>query len=220
MLFLPFVHRHNILYDRPHDLTSRWSGAAVASIAPNSASSTASGSVGSNPPSSSVQRSSSPLAASRDGGSGVAASKSSSIKSSSGPSSGDKQFIILHLDKLSILRKIYFGKYHKAHPCNLKDFKVYGSQSTKDPNSNAWVRILRGGLRNDSQSEFFETRWTTSEGVPFPVRFVKLVPLATHQPNYNFSVWHVALEGISDSYAVDRVFREYQEVRTYFSIKA
>lgn len=131
---------------------------------------------------------------------------------------GDKQFIILKLDKPSILRKMHFGKYHKAHPCNLKDFKVYGSQSCKESRSSTWVRILRGGLRNDAQPEVFDTRWTNNEGVPFPVRYVKLVPLATHSPNFNFSVWHVALEGISDRYTVERVTNEHQEVGTGWSV--
>lgn len=215
------------MYDRPHDLTSRWSGAAVASIAPNSSSSNVSNSGGSNPPSSSIQRSSSPVGGTRDGGiatattstvGGAVIGRSINGKASGGAGqfSGDKQFIILKLDKPSILRKIYFGKYHKPHPCNLKDFKVYGSQSTKDPRSNSWVRILRGGLRNDSQSEGFDVRWTNSEGVPFPIRYIKLIPLATHQPNFNFSVWHISLEGITDRYVVDRITNEYQDVRSSF----
>lgn len=220
---------HNILYDRPQDLTSRWSGAAVASIAPNSSSSNASGSGGSAGPSSSAQRSSSPLSGSRDGnttsigGTATATMSNDAISTSrkingKAPQSngqqhaGDKQYIILKLDKLSILRKIYFGKYHKPHPCNLKDFKVYASQSMKDARSHGWVRILRGGLRNDSQTEGFDVVWTNTEGVPFPVRYVKLVPLATHSPNYNFSVWHISLEGIPDRYTVERVMTDYQEV--------
>lgn len=161
----------------------------------------------------------------RDGGVGVASGSNAAgvaigrsvaggTSNASGQFSGEKQFIVLKLDKLSILRKIHFGKYHKPHPCNLKDFKVYASQSTKDPRSNAWVRILRGGLRNDSQSEAFDVRWTNSEGVPFPVRYIKLVPLATHSPNFNFSVWHIILEGITDRYLVDRVTNEYQDVST------
>lgn len=204
-----FSVSHNILYDRPHDLTSRWSGAAVASIAPSislsgnaSGAAAATNSGGSNQPSTSSQRSSSPLAGGNNGVNGRSATHTSDAK----------QYIILQLDKLSILRKIYFGKYHKAHPCNLKDFKLYGSQTSRDPNSSAWIRILRGGLRNDSQMEYFETRWTTADGVPFPVRYVKLVPIATHSPNYNFSVWHIALEGISDSLTLDRVTLDYHEV--------
>ena len=224
---LGLLRRHNILCDRPQDLTSRWSGAAVASIAPNSASSNASGSGGGNAATSAAQRSSSPIAGNRDvgwtspsmshatpSGNSPSANKGASVKTAAGNAhfAGDKQYIILKLDKLSILRKIHFGKYHKPHPCNLKDFKVYGSQSVKDAQSHAWVRILRGGLRNDSQAEAFDVQWTNSEGVPFPVRYVKLVPLATHSPNYNFSVWHIALEGVSDQYTVGRVMHDYQEV--------
>ena len=41
------------------------------------------------------------------------------------------QFITLALDKLAILQSITFGKFHKVHVCNLKEFKVYAGL-TKD----------------------------------------------------------------------------------------
>ena len=34
------------------------------------------------------------------------------------------QFVILKLDKPSVVTKITFGKYEKTHSCNLKHFKV------------------------------------------------------------------------------------------------
>lgn len=131
----------------------------------------------------------------------------------------EKQYIILKLDKLSILRKMHFGKFYKSHPCNLKDFKVYGNASTRDPHSKAWVRILRGGLKNDAIPEVFDTRWTTAEGVPFPCRYVKLVPLATHLPNYNFSVWYVALEGVSDARIVGQISASFHEHRESVALR-
>ncbi|KAI3487215.1 hypothetical protein L1887_48925 [Cichorium endivia] len=44
-----------------------------------------------------------------------------------------KQYIILKLDKPSVVRSITFGKYHKPHPCNLRDFKVYGATHHRLP---------------------------------------------------------------------------------------
>ena len=34
------------------------------------------------------------------------------------------QYVILKLDKPSVVTKITFGKYEKTHSCNLKHFKV------------------------------------------------------------------------------------------------
>ena len=39
------------------------------------------------------------------------------------------QFVILKLDKPSVVTKITFGKYEKTHSCNLKHFKVRYSSS-------------------------------------------------------------------------------------------
>lgn len=64
----------------------------------------------------------------------------------------------------SPLESILFGKFHKAHPCNLRDFKVYGGPSA-DPNSGLWMRLLRAGLRNDAQPEEFALKWCDADGL-------------------------------------------------------
>ncbi|KDN41422.1 hypothetical protein K437DRAFT_279066 [Tilletiaria anomala UBC 951] len=143
-------HPSNILVDRPHDLTSRWSGASVVSM----------------------------------------------------QSVHTNQYILLQLDRPAVVRRIQFGKYHKAHPCNLADFKVYGWPIT-------WIRLLRAGLRNDNVKEEFDLRWTDEAGIPFACRYIKLVPLAAHQPKFNFSVWYIALSGVRDAPLVASVARAY-----------
>ena len=163
----------NILYDRPHDMKSRWTGAAVANmVAPSSGGNVGGGTgTGAGISSSPLSSSSTPdvsapnFLTSRDGGNsignrgtpgghssgtitavnspallstsgkGSASSSSSNTTPAVGGGSNEKQYLILKLDKPAILRKIHFGKYHKAHPCNLKDFKIYGSASTRDPKS-------------------------------------------------------------------------------------
>jgi hypothetical protein len=39
------------------------------------------------------------------------------------------QFLILKLEKPSIVETITFGKYEKTHVCNLKKFKIFGGVS-------------------------------------------------------------------------------------------
>ena len=36
-----------------------------------------------------------------------------------------KKYLLLKLDKPAILTLVTFGKYHKPHVCNLKEFKIY-----------------------------------------------------------------------------------------------
>ena len=263
-------HPNNILHNRPHDMYSRWSGSsshaqpalpsssALHGLTSSSSSASPSASSPSNL-SSSVSGSSS----TRKPGPPGSSIPSAVIGNSSGQHS-PKQYIILKLEKPSIVRTITFGKYHKPHPCNLRDFKIYGSLSldsllpAQPPGARppATKRLVRGGLRNDSTPETFELRWledagagsgsgsgsladsniATGEGeldrrgltaalvahgnaIPFALRYIKIVPLAAHTPNYNFSVWHVALSGVSTTLLVSRVMREYDEYRESSTIR-
>jgi len=36
------------------------------------------------------------------------------------------QYLLLRLEKPSVISHVTFGKYEKAHVCNLKRFKVFG----------------------------------------------------------------------------------------------
>ncbi|CBQ72425.1 related to Muskelin [Sporisorium reilianum SRZ2] len=274
-------HPSNILHNRPHEMYSRWSGSsqhAVNSASPLTTSSTGTG-MGLNPtsylsnpsnsptpnlapPSSSSTASSPSSSAATLAGAQSASSRRSAtvpVASAAPPGQSQKQYIILKLDRPSVVRSITFGKYHKPHPCNLRDFKVYGSTTIDSllPSSSvngrppASKRLLRGGLKNDAVPETFELRWledaatgsgsgsgssiegshllpadgepdrrsattalvNTGNAVPFAIRYLKIVPLAAHTPNYNFSIWYVALAGVSDPTLVSRVARSYEQHR-------
>lgn len=75
--------------------------------------------------------------------------KDQSSRWSSG-SNNHMQFITVKLDHLSIVQSITFGKYHKVHVCNLKEFKVLGGMD-----ENHMTELLHSGLRNDSEPETF-----------------------------------------------------------------
>ncbi|PWN26502.1 hypothetical protein BDZ90DRAFT_233131 [Jaminaea rosea] len=189
----------NILTDKPHDLSSRWSGASVAAVASSSATTSAGGVAGA-------------AAAAAAGSSRSANVPAATVGGGAGGAGNGKQYIILKLSQLAVAKSILFGKFHKAHPCNLRDFKVYGGPSP-DPNSGLWMRLLRAGLRNDAQPEEFALKWCDADGMPVPIRYIKVVPLAAHSPNYNFSVWHIALKGVCDKALVSRASLEYDEHR-------
>ncbi|KAJ1020684.1 hypothetical protein NDA16_004076 [Ustilago loliicola] len=230
----------------------------------NSSSSGANSALASNPnlaPPTSSSTASSPSSSSATiGGPSASSRRTATVPVVAGgatPGHPQKQYIILKLDKLSVVRSITFGKYHKPHPCNLRDFKVYGSTTIDSllPSSSvngrppASKRLLRGGLKNDAIPETFELLWledaatgsgsglsiesasflpadggpdrrsathalvNTGNAVPFAIRYVKIVPLAAHTPNYNFSIWHVALVGVSEPALVSSVARSYDQHR-------
>ncbi len=42
------------------------------------------------------------------------------------------QYLVLRLDKPSIVSHVTFGKYEKAHVCNLKRFKIFGGNDEEN----------------------------------------------------------------------------------------
>ena len=114
------------------------------------------------------------------------------------------QFITLKLDRPCLLKTITFGKYHKVHVCNLKEFKVLGGL-----NSEHMVELLHSGLRNDDEPETFQLKYKTEE-VLFPCRYVKIVPLQAWGANFNYSIWYVQLKGVNDANILEEVQAEYK----------
>lgn len=59
--------------------------------------------------------------------------------------------------------------------------------------------IFFSGLKNDSISETFDLKHVLgNEENYFPVRYIKIVPLQSWGPSFNFSIWHVQLTGTDD----------------------
>lgn len=104
------------------------------------------------------------------------------------------QFLILKLRFPSIVKTITFGKYEKTHVCNIKKFKVYGGLEPEN-----MMELLENGLKNDSVPETFDLKHILgNEENYFPVRYIKIVPLQSWGPSFNFSIWHVRLTGTDD----------------------
>ncbi|KAF7428082.1 hypothetical protein PC9H_007301 [Pleurotus ostreatus] len=118
------------------------------------------------------------------------------------------QWILLRLDALSIVKSITFGKFHKAHPCNMKEFQLYVGM-TEDH----LTKVLEGSLKNDTLPETFPIEHANTDGVCFPVRFVKIVPLSAHGQNFHTSIWYVSLSGILTEATVEQVRIRYDEYR-------
>ena len=81
------------------------------------------------------------------------------------------QFLSLRLERPSLVTSITFGKYEKAHVCNLKHFKVLGG-----PDEDNMIELLDAGLKNDTVSEHFSLRHKL-HGHLYPVSLIKILPL-------------------------------------------
>lgn len=80
--------------------------------------------------------------------------------------------------------------------CNLKEFKVYAG-----PSLDSLHLILHTGLNNDTIPESFPPNYSLSslpDKLPFPVKFIKVVPMVAWGSNFNFSIWYIELRGWSD----------------------
>uniref|UniRef100_A0A8C7HPE6 Muskelin 1, intracellular mediator containing kelch motifs n=1 Tax=Oncorhynchus kisutch TaxID=8019 RepID=A0A8C7HPE6_ONCKI len=86
------------------------------------------------------------------------------------------QYLMLKLERPSIVQSITFGKYEKTHVCNLKKFKVFGGMSEEN-----MTELLSSGLKNDYNKETFTLKHKIDEQM-FPCRFVKIVPLMSWGP--------------------------------------
>lgn len=111
----------------------------------------------------------------------------------SSASNNHNQFVLLRLDRPAIVQSIVFGKFHKAHVCNLKEFKIFGGMS---PDS--LTELLHAGLRNDPEMETFPLKHKNGD-IMFPIQYIKIQPLVSHGGSFNFAIWYLELRGVKDA---------------------
>ncbi|KAG0046379.1 Muskelin 1, intracellular mediator containing kelch motif [Gryganskiella cystojenkinii] len=128
-------------------------------------------------------------------------------------SNNQMQYIMIKLKTMAIAHTITFGKYHKVHVCNLKEFKVFGGLTSSN-----MTELLHTGLRNDSEPETFLLKHKT-KSVVFPCQYIKIVPLMAWGANFNFSVWHVEVKGIPDPELVQETYFQYINFREIESVR-
>ncbi|KAF9919128.1 Muskelin 1, intracellular mediator containing kelch motif [Lobosporangium transversale] len=136
-------------------------------------------------------------------------------------SNNQMQYIMIKLHSMAVARtflrhtidSITFGKYHKVHVCNLKEFKVFGGLTTSN-----MTELLHTGLRNDSEPETFLLKHKTNS-VVFPCQYIKIVPLMAWGANFNFSVWHVEVKGVADPGLVQETYFQYINFRETESVR-
>ncbi|KAI9473714.1 MAG: Muskelin N-terminus-domain-containing protein [Benjaminiella poitrasii] len=115
-----------------------------------------------------------------------------------------EQYITIKFEKPVIAKTIIFGKFHKGHVCNLKEFKIY---SGMDPD-NVLTEILHDGLVNNSEPETFSLKYIRNNMI-LPTKYLKIVPLSAFGDNFNYSIWFIEVQGVGDKSIVQRVCSEY-----------
>ncbi|KAF9426170.1 Muskelin 1, intracellular mediator containing kelch motif [Podila epigama] len=128
-------------------------------------------------------------------------------------SNNQMQYIMIKLKTMAIAHTITFGKYHKLHVCNLKEFKVFGGLTSSN-----MTELLHTGLRNDNEPETFLLKHKTNS-IVFPCQYIKIVPLMAWGANFNFSVWHVEVKGIPDPELVQETYFQYINFRETESVR-
>ncbi|CAO3626285.1 unnamed protein product [Cunninghamella echinulata] len=121
------------------------------------------------------------------------------------------QFITITFSSPVVAKSITLGKFHRAHACNLKEFKIYGGYSKDN-----MLELLNSGLRNDNEPENFDLRIHRQQMI-FPIQYLKIVPISTFGANFNYSIWFMEVYGIDDSSVIDNLvtqYQNYQEVQT------
>lgn len=122
-------------------------------------------------------------------------------------SNNQMQFITVKLENVSVLKTITFGKYHKIHVCNLKEFKVFVGMDTKN-----MIQVLHSGLRNDDEPETFSVKYKSND-VVIPCQYIKIVPLLAWGANFNFSIWYVEPRGVSDPSILNVIHQNYSNYK-------
>jgi len=123
------------------------------------------------------------------------------------------QFITLKLERPAIVTGISFGKFQKTHVCNLKKFKVFGGLDDV-----TFVEVLESGLRNDNTPESFNVKHKLKNH-HFPSSYIKIQPLQSWGPSFNFSVWYVELSGDDSPSKVQQSIKWQKEVRELETIR-
>ncbi|XP_064633309.1 muskelin-like [Lineus longissimus] len=131
----------------------------------------------------------------------------------SSDSNNPPQFLTLKLELPAIVETITFGKFEKTHVCNLKKFKIYGGLSDQN-----MIELLESGLRNDHQPETFSLKHKI-DGNDFPSKFIKIVPIQSWGPSFNFSIWYMELSGVDDQHFVKPCMNWYNTYREREAIR-
>lgn len=114
------------------------------------------------------------------------------------------EYIILKLDKTSIVQLITFGKYND--PTSLKEFKLYSGMTKEN-----MTEILHSNLRNENEYETIAINYKW-KNKPIPSNYIKLVPLKPYNIKFNISVWFINLRGITDEKIVQTCLNDYNEL--------
>lgn len=75
------------------------------------------------------------------------------------------------------------------------------------------------GLKNDAEAETFKLRYKTQDGLYLPVTFLKIVPLQSWGPAFNYSIWFVEFMGKNQENLIDQALETINLVSFFICAK-
>ena len=97
--------------------------------------------------------------------------------------------------------------------CNLKHFKIFGGQDEDN-----MIEILDTGLKNDTTPETFSLRHHLNKQL-YPTSYIKILPLKSHGPAFNYSIWYVSVSGDDSPPMVKTLLSWHQDYRERETIR-
>lgn len=82
---------------------------------------------------------------------------------------------------------------HTVYRCSVKEERLCNKTFSRM----FYGFYLNSGLKNDSVAESFTLRHTIGDH-SFPCRYIKIMPLQSWGPSFNFSIWFVELIGVDN----------------------
>ena len=119
-------------------------------------------------------------------------------------SKSKSEYVILKLERTSIVQLITFGKYND--PTSLKEFKIYSGMD-----KNQMIEILHSTLRKEHEYETVSVNYKLNNK-SIPSNYLKIVPIKPHNIKFNISVWFVHVRGITDEKVVENCVSEYSSM--------
>eukprot|EP00002_Diphylleia_rotans_P015236 TRINITY_DN2953_c0_g1_i3.p1 TRINITY_DN2953_c0_g1~~TRINITY_DN2953_c0_g1_i3.p1 ORF type:complete len:659 (-),score=113.86 TRINITY_DN2953_c0_g1_i3:63-2039(-) len=116
------------------------------------------------------------------------------------------EFLVLKLERLSVIQSITFGKFIKGNLGGLKEFRLFAG-----PDLQHLEEILHATLRADEEPETINTKYAVRSGVILPSLYVKIQCISSWGTSPSFTIWFVQLQGIDDIMTTADIMQAYEK---------
>lgn len=73
-------------------------------------------------------------------------------------------------------------------------------------------------LKNDNINETFTLKYSVGD-VLIPIRYIKIVPILSWSPSFNFTIWYIEFSGDDDQVLVEDSIKRFNSVSVFKFVK-